>query len=282
MYIFNNYFQSLYKRSKSGFHRLTLLTIVLICSCAHIFSSSSHNTGGIYGKVTLNSRKKPLGNVKVRVEGTGLSTKVDSSGIFYIPEVPPGTYTLIASAPKFLDEILENVFIAKDSISISFMRLNEAKGSTISEKEIWKGIKTGKVDVKSKGKIKGHIRENSFLDNAMVCIENTFWVTYTDSLGEYQLTDILPGKYTLKAFGGGPRIEWEDAGPGPKEGMRTLKPKNFNWDKIMGASYRPKTIENVRVAPDSTSIVNIRLQSTWIPEDYPLIERKEIIIKNSE
>jgi len=150
MYIFNNYFQSLYKRSKSGFHRLTLLTIVLICSCAHIFSSSSHNTGGIYGKVTLNSRKKPLGNVKVRVEGTGLSTKVDSSGIFYIPEVPPGTYTLIASAPKFLDEILENVFIAKDSISISFMRLNEAKGSTISEKEIWKGIKTGKVDVKRK------------------------------------------------------------------------------------------------------------------------------------
>ncbi len=253
MYIFNNYFKSLYKRSKSGFHRLTLLTIVLICSCAHIFSSSSHNTGGIYGKVTLNSRKKPLDNVKVRVEGTGLSTKVDSSGIFYIAEVPPGEYTLIATAPEFTDGVLEGVFVARDSISIVFIWLNESRGSTISVKEIWKGIKTGKVDINLKGKIKGHVEksETSSLLQSMIAIENTFWVAYTDTLGEYQLINILPGKYTLKVFG-------------------------------MSGHYRSRIAKNVRVAPDSASIVDIELRSEFIPENLPPIEWEENIIKNSE
>ena len=289
MFIFNRSFSSLRKtkaycqRLRFKSNHLLILFIILINSCTHISPPATPNTGSIYGKIQLlNRTKESSKEFKLRVEGTRLSAKVDTSGIFYIPEVPFGEYTLIASAPGFLHGIMEKVLVAEDSISIVSIWIKFPTHSAISEKETWKGIKIGKTNIKSKGKIKGHVKNSSPIINALVLIENTFWLAYTDSTGEYELTDILPGIYTLKAFGGGPRLEFEDAGPGPKEGMRLAKPKNFDWDKIMGGSYSPRTIENIRVAPDSTSIVDIRLQSTWILEDYPPVERKEIIIKDSE
>ncbi len=271
----------MFKERKLKLNYLTITAMISIISCIHISSPVPQNTGGIYGKITLNRTKKSFDNVKIQVEETGLSSNVDSSGIFYIPEVPPGLYTLIASAPEFLDGILENVFVVRDSISIVSIWLEDARRPTISEKKTWKGIKTGKVDVKSKGKIKGHVEKSETASpvKAMVCIENTFWVTYTDSSGEYQLTNILPGKYTLKAFGGGRRIRWTDAGPGPEEGTRLVKPKNSNRHKMTAEHYYPRTIKNVRVAPDSTSIVDIQLWSRGIPESPSPIEWKENIIK---
>lgn len=241
----------MFKEGKLTLNYITITTLILIGSCIHISSMLSQNTGGIYGKITLNRKEKSFDNVKVQVAETGLSSNVDSSGIFYVQEVPPGEYTLIASAPEFSEGILERVTVISDSISIVFTRLNEARGSTVPKKEIWKGIKIGKVDVQSIGKITGYIKksETSSPIKAIICIKNTFWVTHTDSLGVYELADILPGKYTIEVFAN-------------------------------SEPYRSRTVKNVRVAPDSTSIVDIELGSEFIPEKLPLIEWKENIIRN--
>jgi hypothetical protein len=284
MFIFNQSFNSQYKKLKCNLNYLIIIIgiIILISSCTHISSSPSQNTGGIYGKIELNRKEKFFDNVKVRVEGTGLTTKVDTSGIFYIPEVPVGEYTLVASAFGFLDGVLENVFVAKDSISIVAIGLKDISHYTFSEKNTWEGIKISKTNIKSKGKIKGHVKNinNASPIYAMVCIENTFWVAYTDSLGEYQLTDILPGKYTIKAFqstGRKARIVGHELND-----SIIIAKLNFDLNQIMSGGYRPMTVKNVRVAPDSTSIIDIQLQSTWISEEYPPVQRKEIIIKDSQ
>jgi hypothetical protein len=233
MFIFNRFFSSLLKTKTYSQilrfkpHYLTILSIILINSCTHTSSPSTPNTGSIYGKIQILNREKTSSkDFKLRVEGKGFSVKVDTSGIFHISEVPFGEYTLIASAPGFLHGIMEKVSVVGDSISIVSIFLKFPSYAAISEKEAWKGIKIGKTNIKSKGKIKGHVINSSPIINALVLIENTFWLTYSDSTGEYQLTDILPGKYTLQAF--------------------------------TEESHTPKTVKNVIVAPDSTSIVNFR------------------------
>ena len=65
----------------------------------------------------------------------------------------------------------------------------------------------------------------------------------------YELADILPGKYTIEVFAN-------------------------------SEPYRSRTVKNVRVAPDSASIVDIELGSEFIPEKLPPIEWKENIIRN--
>lgn len=282
MFIFNQFLNSKYKKlkGKSNYLIIIISIIILINSCTHISPPSIPKTGSIYGKIEiLNRTENSSKEFKLRVQGTGFTAEVDTSGIFYVSEVPPGEYTLIASAPGFLESMMEKVFVVGDSISIVSIWLKFPSYSAISGKETWKGIRIGKVGVKL-GKIKGHVRGP---DRAIVCIENTFWTTYTDSLGEYQLTNILPGKYTLKAYQYREGFKGIVVGSGPKEGMLTIRPEPpIHPNKIMNVNYKPGTVENVRVAPDSTSIVDIWLWSTWIPEDPPPIERKENIIKNSE
>lgn len=241
---------------------LNLMSIFLIIACIRTPYSVDLKTGGIYGKMFL--RKVEAGlpplneteafrKAKVRVESKKLTAQVDSTGIFYLPEVPPGEYIVIGTIPEFLDGIVEKVEVAADSISIvAEMGLTYPIGNRSPEKKIWRGTKIGKVDIQRKGSIIGYvydINEASPVAKATVYVEGTSWGAYTDSSGTYRISDILPGKYTVRG---------------------------------MELGYHWTFIQKVRVAPDSASIVDIGLVYSVLPKSLVTSrEWKTTIIKDS-
>lgn len=210
----------------------------------------SEGMGRIYGflKIELPGKILPPTFAKVYVEGTDLISSPDTTGIFYFPKVKVGRYTLIGRAPEFADYVIENVEVAEDSISIVSMA--SLIKQSFPEKRIRDGTKIKGVDVRRKGSMAGrasdsHTRE--YIAGAYVIIRGTFWATVTDSSGNYRIKKILPGKYT--AFSSG------------------------------HVNYHRTVISRVRVASDSTSLVDFGLWPIPIPEEPLPREWEEKFIK---
>ena len=105
---------------------LWLLIFSTGIQCQQIHKANNpKNTGGIYGKVGAQERQgqfliqsESLSQAIVSIEGTDLSTNVDSSGNFYFPRVKPGKYRSVATVPQFSRSIVEGIKVSVDSISI--------------------------------------------------------------------------------------------------------------------------------------------------------------------
>jgi outer membrane cobalamin receptor len=65
--------------------------------------------GRIEGVVTMDSSRRKLPQVAVRVIGTGLSADVGDDGLFRIPAVPPGEYSVEFESVAFLPQRIEGV-----------------------------------------------------------------------------------------------------------------------------------------------------------------------------
>ncbi|MDP2304145.1 MAG: carboxypeptidase regulatory-like domain-containing protein [Ignavibacteria bacterium] len=87
-----------------------------------------------------------------------------------------------------------------------------------------------------KGNLKGKIVDavtNNFIIDATVYLEDIFWITKTDSIGNFEFLNISPGKYTIKAFKSG---------------------------------YHESELTDLQIKSDTTSIAIIRLTNSLIPE----------------
>lgn len=209
-------------------------------------------TGGIYGALqikSINHHAKYLSPTlaTVYIEGTELFTKPDSLRIFYFPEVKPGKYTLIGKAPGFADYFVEEVEVHDDSLSI--VEMFSLRKQSFPEKRAWDGIKIKKVDVRRKGNMAGRVYDSNtgeHVAGAYIIVKGTFWGTVTDSSGNFRMNAILAGKYA--AFSG------------------------------FGAYHRT-VIYSIRIAPDSTSLVDFGLWPVPIPEEHLPREWEEKFIK---
>lgn len=197
-------------------------------------------TGGIYGALAIKSINHYATYLSptlatVYIEGTDLSTKPDSTRIFYFPEVKPGQYNLIGRAAGFADYIVEGVEVQADSIS--FVSMFSLRRQSFPEKRDWDGTKIKRVDVRRKGSITGKVWDLGTnyepIPSANVSIKGTIFGAATDSSGYFLAKHILPGRYT--ALGSEP------------------------W-------YHVTCIYNIRIAPDSISIVDFPLMPNAIPE----------------
>lgn len=233
---------------------LVLFSACCLCigtTCVNIFNNQGLEAiGGIYGflKIELFGKILPPTLAKVYVEGTNLFSSPDSTGIFYFPKIKVGRYTLIGRAAEFADYVVESVEVAEDSISIvSIASLVE---QSFPEKHVWDGIKIKRVNVRRKGSMAGRVYDShtgEHVAGAYVIIRGTFWGTVTDSSGNYRINNILLGKYT--AFSSG------------------------------HVSYHRTVISRVRVASDSTSLVDFGLRPEGIPEEPLPREWEEKFIK---
>lgn len=94
--------------------RKKFLTMVLI-----IFVSLAHNllagtTGKIAGRVTDQESGEALMGVNVVVDGTTLGAATDIEGYYTINNIPPGTYTINASAVGYQKRQVVNVKVSAD------------------------------------------------------------------------------------------------------------------------------------------------------------------------
>jgi len=77
--------------------------------------------------VTDQATGEPLANVSVFIDGTGRGSLTQDNGRFFIINVPPGTYTLVAELIGYASERPENVAVSIDvTVQQNFQLATEA------------------------------------------------------------------------------------------------------------------------------------------------------------
>lgn len=76
------------------YKRFSLVVIVVLSLVSNAFSGT---TGKIAGKITDAASGEPLVGVNVVIQGTKMGAATDAEGDYFIVNIPPGAYTLVAS-----------------------------------------------------------------------------------------------------------------------------------------------------------------------------------------
>lgn len=188
--------------------------------------------GSVYGKVGIQGREFDMESVKVIIDETDLVAEVDENGIFYFPNINPGTYTIRARLDNYADDILENVEINKDSLTFIpsfFLRI-----SSTAIRSTWEGAKIKRVTLEDLGCIEGQVTSSAIpITNAIVHIPGTFWLVRTDDNGRYNLK-VLIGQYDARSF-------------------KAADPSNEH-------GFHPTQFLNVIVNREKSSLVNFELR----------------------
>lgn len=87
------------RRLHSTRHRSPLLALIRSAAALAFLTSSVAAQGSIDGRITLPDNRTPIPGATVRVAGTSLGARADSTGRFLLARVPVGSITLEASAP---------------------------------------------------------------------------------------------------------------------------------------------------------------------------------------
>lgn len=98
--------------------KILLLSLLLL---GFVIWSLAGTTGKIAGRVTDSETGEPLAGVNVYIENIALGGVTDSYGDYYILNVRPGSYTVIASMVGYKEVIQENVDVSVDrTIKVDF------------------------------------------------------------------------------------------------------------------------------------------------------------------
>lgn len=104
--------------------KLLLTTVLLWCFCIEIIFAGS--TGKIAGKVVDSKTNEAIPGVNIVVESTKLGAPTDFNGNYFILNVPPGTYTLRASAIGYHSVAVTDVKVSVDLTTTIDFKLTEA------------------------------------------------------------------------------------------------------------------------------------------------------------
>jgi len=102
--------------------RKFFIILVLVLNFGSLFSGT---TGKITGRVVNKSTGEPLFAVNIIIEGTTLGAATDMQGNYIILNVPPGIYTLRASAVGFKTVRVTNVRVSVDQTTRVDFKLEE-------------------------------------------------------------------------------------------------------------------------------------------------------------
>ncbi len=91
--------------------RHIFIIILLLLNGSAAFAG---NTGKIAGKVTDKQTGEPLIGANIMVKGTSLGAAADMEGNYYILQVPPGRYEVMASVIGYHNMTIENVRVQVD------------------------------------------------------------------------------------------------------------------------------------------------------------------------
>ncbi|MEW5801914.1 MAG: MopE-related protein [bacterium] len=148
--------------------------------------------GTIQGKVTGKESGNPIANAVIQVKGMrGKYTESDTSGRFTLPDLPPGQYSLIVSAPEYAREITGKTTLCAGKTVVKDIQLSHQAGKVASEILELVGEDDEQYEV-------------PLHRNIMVTATSLLGTVYpyfaqTDSDGRYQL--YLPkGTFKLAAF----------------------------------------------------------------------------------
>jgi outer membrane receptor protein involved in Fe transport len=116
-------------------HFIGLLSTIKLLAITFIISTFvfAGNTGKVSGKIT-NEAGAPVIGVNVMVEGTSFGSATDTDGFFVILFIPPGEYSIKATAMGYAKSIIEEVVIAADlttSVNV-LLKQSMVEGETVT------------------------------------------------------------------------------------------------------------------------------------------------------
>ncbi|MGE5401098.1 MAG: TonB-dependent receptor [Ignavibacteriales bacterium] len=110
------------KKSKAYIYILLyILVLVLIIP----LKTWAGTTGKIAGKVTDAKTREPMIGANIVLVGTNLGAASDADGNYYILNIPPGTYTLKASAIGYAAVVIKNVRVSVDQTTNLDIQMGE-------------------------------------------------------------------------------------------------------------------------------------------------------------
>jgi len=96
-------------------NKTTIFSVFLfIFSLAPFRSGYAGETGKISGQITDKETGEPLAGVNVVIENRQLGASTDENGIYFVLQLPPGTYSLSLSYLGYRDVRVENVRVSAD------------------------------------------------------------------------------------------------------------------------------------------------------------------------
>ncbi|MCH7620188.1 MAG: TonB-dependent receptor, partial [Candidatus Marinimicrobia bacterium] len=98
--------------------RLIIVILVLLFTLPAAFAG---RTGKISGRIMDAQTGNPLPGVNITLKGTFLGASTDSEGYYYILQIPPGSYTAVASYIGFKTVSVEEIWVSTNlTTSLSF------------------------------------------------------------------------------------------------------------------------------------------------------------------
>ena len=112
--------------NKPLFSRIASMRFAGFLFALFVFTSSAiAQTGRIAGDVTVAGTTETLPGVNVIIEGLHIGAATNIDGYYSILNVPPGTYTLRASAVGFATVVVENVRVNIDQTTVVDFQMRE-------------------------------------------------------------------------------------------------------------------------------------------------------------
>ena len=186
---------------------LLLVLNYLLTSC---YVRPNPELGLIYGKVMVsNSQIFPndvvseyYKSIDVSINNTDFSTTIDRDGIFYIFNIPPGTYDIISKCSDQSVYIKKNVNIKADSISLIYGLYHELHGNKkfIAEHD-WLDRKLPFQNLKKRGTIRCNLITNVDIRDLWdihLCfrdLDYCFTLPFNETT--FSIPDLLPGVYSF-------------------------------------------------------------------------------------
>jgi hypothetical protein len=126
----------------------------------------------------------PVAGAHVAILGTNLSATTDADGSFKVLNVPPGTYKILVEADTNADGVPDLIYLQQATFTV---------GDTVD---------LGTILLTVPGAIQG-VAAKAFQMTGnlgiLVSIPNTTYVAVTNDLGQFTMSGVPPGTYSLKA-----------------------------------------------------------------------------------
>lgn len=136
-------------------------------------------TGAVNGNVTVGKLGSPLEDVRVVVRHQLTGSASDLLGNYFLPDLRPGKYDIIADKPGF-EEIEREVTVARGANTVLDLQLRPLETETL----------TGTV-------LSGDDGEP--LEDVVLTLEPGGYEVKTDKRGRYEFEECVPTRYTLRA-----------------------------------------------------------------------------------
>jgi hypothetical protein len=192
---------------------LTLVFLGVSISVGQEQPSSAPDKASLSGAVT-NPAGAALRDAKVVLTsstGASLAIPVDAKGVYFVPELYPGTYTLTVSAPNFADLVFDNVALTAGRKLTLDATLQPARAKPAVEPAAAEQLQQGATPVSApaaqkiagdKGAINGTVTDQTgaVVPDAKALLTSPAgakFETQVNDKGVYKFTNLEPGIYKL-------------------------------------------------------------------------------------